>query len=147
MQNLKKKTNLWFKKWLQKFEVFSPEHLKVSKLGLWWDLFIQSREWITLKFTEELCVMTMNNNTKFVEELVCHFNIDMWGILTIWGSLTQALENLKKLLFNWLLWPKYTLELKKYRGVILDGTEDWCKTWRKTDLCFQEWHEGFGKFT
>ena len=91
--------------------------------------------------------MTMNNNTKFVEELVCHFNIDMWGILTIWGSLTQALENLKKLLFNWLLWPKYTLELKKYRGVILDGTEDWCKTWRKTDLCFQEWHEGFGKFT
>ena len=33
-----------------------------------------------------------------------------WGIQRI---LTQALENLKKLLFNWLLWPKYIFELRK----------------------------------
>ena len=34
-------------------------------------------------------------------------------------------------------WPKYIMfELKKYRGVMFDGTEDWCKIWRKTDLCF-----------
>ena len=32
-------------------------------------------------------------------------------------------------------WPKYIMfELKKYRGVMFDGTEDWCKIWRKTDL-------------
>ena len=44
-------------------------------------------------------------------------------------------------------WPKYIMfELKKYRGVIFDGTEDWCKIWRKTDLCFQKWHEEFSKF-
>ena len=24
-------------------------------------------------------------------------------------------------------------ELKKYRGVMFDGTEDWCEIWRKTD--------------
>ena len=42
-------------------------------------------------------------------------------------------------------WPKYiTFELKKYRGVLFDGTEDWCKVWRKTDLCFPKWHEKFG---
>ena len=28
-----------------------------------------------------------------------------------------------------------------YKGVVFDDTEDWCKIWRKTDLCFQKWHE------
>ena len=32
-----RKTDLWFEKRLEKFVKFSPEHLKVSKLGLWWD--------------------------------------------------------------------------------------------------------------
>ena len=44
-------------------------------------------------------------------------------------------------------WSKYIMfELKNYRGVIFDGTEDWCKIWRKTDLCFLKWHEEFVKF-
>ena len=35
-------------------------------------------------------------------------------------------------------WPKYIIfELKKCRGVMFDSTEDWCKIWRKNDLCFQ----------
>ena len=45
-------------------------------------------------------------------------------------------------------WPKYIIfELKKYRGVMFDSTEDWCKMWRKTDLYFQKWYEEFGKFS
>ena len=45
-------------------------------------------------------------------------------------------------------WPKYIMfELKKYRGVMFDSTEDWWKVWRKTDLCFSKWHEEFGKFS
>ena len=45
------------------------------------------------------------------------------------------------------LWPKYIMfDLKKYRGVMFDGTEYWCKIWRKTDFCFQKWHKEFGKF-
>ena len=45
------------------------------------------------------------------------------------------------------LWSKNTIfELKTFRGVMFDGTEDWYKIWRKTDLCFQKWHEEFGKF-
>ena len=39
-----RKTDLWFEKRLDKFGKFSPEHLKVSKLGLWWDPFVQSRK-------------------------------------------------------------------------------------------------------
>ena len=50
------------------------------------------------------------------------------------------LENLKVSKIYTLMgcfWPKYIMfELKKYRGVMFDGTEDWCKIWRKTDLCF-----------
>ena len=32
---------------------------------------------MSLKFTEELCVMTMKNDAKFEEELTCRFKIDM----------------------------------------------------------------------
>ena len=28
---------------------------------------------------------------------------------------------------------------------MFDDTEFWCKIWRKTDLCFQKWHEEFIK--
>ena len=55
----------------------APELLNVSKLGLWWDPFVQSRKGMTLKFAEELCVMTIKNNAKFEEELTFHFKNDM----------------------------------------------------------------------
>ena len=32
---------------------------------------------MSLRFTGELCVMTMTNDTKFEEELTCRFKIDM----------------------------------------------------------------------
>ena len=44
-------------------------------------------------------------------------------------------------------WSKYNMfELKTYREFIFDGTEYWCKIWRKNDLCFQKRHEEFCKF-
>ena len=98
-----RKTHLWFEKRFEKFGRFFPEHLKVSKLGLWWDPFIQSRKGMTLKFAEELCVMTMKNNAEIEK---CWLVISKLRNLTI---LTRALENLKQLLFNWLLWPKYIM--------------------------------------
>ena len=39
-----RKTDLWFEKWNEEFGNFSPELLEVSKLGLWWDPFVQSRK-------------------------------------------------------------------------------------------------------
>ena len=76
------------------FGKFSPEHSKVSKLGLWWDTFIQSRTWVwriltqvlkILKYlhfngflltkeyavlgTKELSFMTLNSDAKFQEKL------------------------------------------------------------------------------
>ena len=46
------KIDLYFQKW-QEFDKLSPEHLKVSKLGFWWDPFIQSRKCMSLKFMAE----------------------------------------------------------------------------------------------
>ena len=50
--------------------------------------FVQSRKGMTLKFTEDLCVMTMKNHAKFKEELTFHFKTDMKN-LTNFNSTTQ----------------------------------------------------------
>ena len=84
-----RKTVLRFEKRLEKFGKFSPEHLKVSKLGLWWDPFVQSRKGMTLKFAEELCVITMKNNAKFEEELTCHFKTNFRNLTNFDSSLQK----------------------------------------------------------
>ena len=81
-----RKTDLWFGKWLKKFGWFSPEHLKVSKLGLWRDSYIQRRKYISLKFTEELCVMTLKNDAKFEEEMTCCFKINKRNFTIFYSS-------------------------------------------------------------
>ena len=43
---------------------------------------------MSLKFTEELCVMTMKNDAKFEKELTCRFKIDMRN-LTNFNPSTQ----------------------------------------------------------
>ena len=43
---------------------------------------------MSLKFTGELCVMTMKNDAKFEEELTCRFKIDMRN-LTNFDSSTR----------------------------------------------------------
>ena len=64
MQNLKKN---WLVVWKSHEECrkFLTELLKFSKLRIWWNPFIQSRQWISLNFAEELYVMTMKNDAKF----------------------------------------------------------------------------------
>ena len=85
-----RKTDLRFGKWHEEYGKFSPEQLKVSKLGYWCDPLIQSRKSMSLKSTEELCVMTMKNDAKFEEELTCQFKIDMRNlvnfVLSTWKS-------------------------------------------------------------
>ena len=73
----------------------SPEYLKVSKLVLLgrWDPFIQSKKCMSFKFTEDLCVITMNNDAKFEEELTCRFKIDMRN-LTNFDQSTHKFQKL-----------------------------------------------------
>ena len=61
----------------EKFGKFSVEDLKCHNWNFDGILaFVQSRKGMTLKFTEELCVMTMKNNAKFEEELTFHIKTD-----------------------------------------------------------------------
>ena len=133
--------NLWFRKWHEEFGKFLPELLKVSKFELWWHTFIQSKKCMSLTFAEVLFVMTMRNDAKFKEQLTCRFKIDT----TIWPDHSHVLKISPLMSF---FSPKYImLELKKFRRLIFDHIEDWCKTWRKTDWCFPKWHEELGKFS
>ena len=51
--------------------------LESLKIGTLLGSLYPDRKCVSLKFTEELCVMTMKNNAKFEEELTCRFKIDM----------------------------------------------------------------------
>ena len=70
----------------EKFGKFWLEHSKVSKLVLWWDPFTQSRKCFCLKFTGELCIMTMKNDEKFKEELTCQFKINTTNLMNFDSS-------------------------------------------------------------
>ena len=89
-----RKIDLWFGIWHEEYGKCSPEHLKVSKLGLWWDPLIQSRKCMSLKFTEEPFVMTMKNDAKFEEELTCRFKVDMRNLTNLDSSTQNSKKNL-----------------------------------------------------
>ena len=143
MQNLKKN---WLLVWKMTWEI--------------WQIFTRARKSVKIgTLMGSFCPKYKIYELKIYRGAMCHDSEEWckiwrgirlviskltWGI---WWILTWALENLKNLLFNWLVWPKYVMfELKNYRGVMFDDTKDWCKIWRKADLCFQKWHKEFGKF-
>ena len=78
---------------------------------------------MTLKFAEELYVMTMKSNAKFEEELNCHFKADMRN-LTNFDSSTQ--KSKKSALWMAYLAKVYDVWAKKSTEELSDGTEDWC---------------------
>ena len=51
---------------------------------------------MNLKFTEELCVMTVNNNAKFEGKLTFHFKTDKMNLT----NFDLSPQKSKKLLFN-----------------------------------------------
>ena len=65
---------------------FHQSNWKSQQLAYWWDPLIQSRESVSLKSTEKLCVMTMKNDAKYEEELTCHFKIDMSNLMNFDSS-------------------------------------------------------------
>ena len=94
MQNLKKKTDLWFGKWYEEFGKFLPEHSKVSKLERWWDPFIRSKKCMSLKFTKESCVMTVKNDAKNMERNWLAVSKLTWGIWRIFDPSNRKSQKL-----------------------------------------------------
>ena len=106
--------NFWFGKWHKEYGKLLPEHLKVLKLGFWWDPFIQKRKWMSLNFTAESCIMTIRNDAKFDEESISRFKIDMRNLSNFDQSTQKSVKNLH---FNGLLLDKvYNVWVKKVQG-------------------------------
>ena len=82
------KGDFWFGKWHEEYSEFSPEHLKVSKLGFWWDPLIQSRKSMS---TENYIVISKLTRR-------------------IWWILAPAFESLKNFHFNVLLLSKVYID-------------------------------------
>ena len=97
-----RKTNLSFEKWQEGFGNCPPEHLKVSKLGLWWDSFIQRRKCMTLKFIGDLYVITVKNYAKLEEELTCCFKIDKRTLT----NFDQSIRKSQKCALQWALFDQ-----------------------------------------
>ena len=85
MQNLKKNWHVVWKMTWGIWEIFIRA-LESVKIGLLWGPFVQSRNYMTLKFIEELCVMTMKNDVELEEESTCHFTIDIRSLTNFYPS-------------------------------------------------------------
>ena len=106
-----RKTDVWFGKW-QEYGKFSPEHLKISKLWLWWDL---------LSKVENVWAWNLQRSSaswqwRMVQNLERNWFVVSKLTWRIWRNLTWALERLKRLHFIGLFLTKlYNLWAKKVR--------------------------------
>ena len=86
------------------------------------------------KKIDELCLLTLKNDAKFEENLICFFkndknlvNFDLTTRFLKFSTLTSS------------FCAKYTtFHLNKYKGVLCHDTEEWCKIWRKTDVWLEK---------
>ena len=77
----------------------------------------------------EVIVITLKNDVQFEEELTFALKNDMKNY--------TSFENIKICALVGSFWPKYIMfELKKYRRVMCDYTEDRCKLWREVTCSF-----------
>ena len=141
-----RQTDLYVLKWHKEFGKFLPEHVQKSKNRV--------LSWVLLCKVENVWAWNLHGSYmswewRMMENLKRNWLVNSKLIWVIWWILHRALQNFKNLNFNELLltevynvWAK-----KKYRGVMFDCAEDWCKIWRQTDLYFLIWHEEFWKFS
>ena len=99
----------WVEKWHKEFGSFLCEQLKVQKLALWLDPFVQSIQIFRWKSTEELCLMKLKSDAKFEEKLILDSKNDMRNLVDFNASSGKS-ENLHfdVLLLSkvYYIWPK-----------------------------------------
>ena len=73
---------------IMNFSIFYQSTRKSQNWKFDWILLSKVKKCMSLKFTEELCVMAMKNDAKFEEGLTCRFKIGMRN-LTNFDPITQ----------------------------------------------------------
>ena len=110
--------------------------MKVQKLALWLDQFIQSIQIFKWKSTEELCLMKLKSDAKFEEKLTLGPKNDMKNLVNFNVSSSKS----GNLHFDVLL---LAISIWSFS---LKSTEEWSLVALKKDLNFEEkvtfyWHE------
>ena len=132
IQNLKKNLLVVRKKTAEIWKIFTRA-LESLKIGTWIRYFHAKQKMYKLKtYRVVICriirgidLLFQNWHKEFAEFWPEHSKVSK--ICTLKGA----------------FWPKHiTSELKKYRRIMFNSTENWCKG--KTDFCFQKWHEKLG---
>ena len=85
--------------------------------------------------------MTLKSHTKVEEKLTCGLKYGMRNLLNFHPT-TQKSKSFTSMGY---FCPKFMrFELKKYRGIIFHGTEQWCKIWINPDLAVSmAWRSGW----
>ena len=136
------KTNFLFQNW-QEFGDFWSENSKVSKIYTWIGPFCERYMMFNLKRYWRVIFHEIEESCKIWRKASLPFG--KWH--EDFGKFSSEHLKISKICtLKSCFSPKYKMfELKTYRGVIFNGTEYWCKIWSKNYLCFQKWHEEFGK--
>ena len=87
--------------------------------------------------------MTPNSDAKFEEEPTCRCKNDMRNLANFHAS-TQKPSNLH--FDGFFVQSVLMYELKNYRRVLCNNTEEWCKNWSGIDLPFEKWHKEIGEY-
>ena len=82
----KKKLTSGLENYMRNMENFYQSTWKSEKC----DPVIQSRDCISLKFAEELCVITRKNGSKFEKELTCRFKINTRNLSSFDPSIQKS---------------------------------------------------------
>ena len=135
--------DLSFQNWHGEFDKFWLEPLEVSKMFIlmcyfWAEyilfelkkyrgvIFHDTEEWY--KIWRGINMSFQNWHGEFDEFWPEHLKISK--IFPLMGS----------------FWAEYILSELKNTGVIFHDIEEWYKTWRGTNLSFENWHEEFDKY-
>ena len=120
---------LYFLKWHEEFDKFSPEHVSKSKI---WDFY-----WVLLSKVENVWAWNLQGSYVswewwMLQNLKKNWLVNLKLIWAIWRILTRALENLKNLNFNELSLTKVYImfELEK-------STEELCLSALKIHIKFE----------
>ena len=77
-----------------------------SSLKIWCATFVECILYLTPKGTEELCVITLQNDTKFEEELTYALKNDMENL----ANFDTTFESLKNRSLMGSFWPNYIMK-------------------------------------
>ena len=121
--------------WHEEFDRFWPKHLKVSKIFISMGSFWARYTFFELKKYRGMIFHETEERYKIWRRIDLSFQNWLKEFDKIWPEYSKVS---KIFILMGSFWAKYIFfELKKYRGIIFNETEERYKIWRGMDSSFQ----------